>query len=112
MYAFTKPPQDDHLRLSPGLLFSGLKLHKLDCVQVDGQQRIVDRIRQLSHISRFVPQELVERVQQPDIIDLQLCASWLRHDYLPPRKAARATSRLPALVLRIVPTFRIPYAMH
>jgi hypothetical protein len=63
MYSLTKPPQDDDLRLSPGLLFSGLKLHKLHSVQVNSRQRIVDRIRQLSHVSRFVTQELGEGAQ-------------------------------------------------
>jgi hypothetical protein len=60
MNAFAKTPQDNDLRLSPGLLLSRLKGNKLDRVQVDGQKSIVDRSRQLSRVPGFIPQELVE----------------------------------------------------
>jgi hypothetical protein len=42
MNAFPKTPQDHDLRFSPGLLLSGLKSDKLDAIQVDGQQGVVD----------------------------------------------------------------------
>jgi hypothetical protein len=45
MNALAKTPQDNHLRFSPGLLLSGLKIDKLDGIQVDRQKRIVDRSR-------------------------------------------------------------------
>jgi hypothetical protein len=48
MNAFAKTPQDNDLRLSPGLFLSGLKFNKLDGVQVNGQKGIVDRSRQFS----------------------------------------------------------------
>jgi hypothetical protein len=60
MNAFAKTPQDNDLRLSPGLLLSRLKSDKLDGVQVNGQKGIVDRRRQFSQIPRLIPQELVE----------------------------------------------------
>ena len=80
MNALTKSIQDDDLRFSPGLFLSGLKSHKLDSIQVDRQKRIVDRSRQLSHKSRFVPQEFVEGTQEPDIVDSEIerFAAWAR----------------------------------
>jgi hypothetical protein len=60
MNALAKSSQDDDLRFSPRLFLSRLKSHKRDSIQVDRQKRIVDRSRQLSYVSRFVPQEFVE----------------------------------------------------
>ena len=80
MNAFAKPPQDNDLRLSPGLFLSGLKLNKLDGVQVNGQKGIVDRSRQFSQIPRFIPQELIEGAQEPDIVNCKMNASPLVHD--------------------------------
>jgi hypothetical protein len=80
MNAFTKTPQDNDLRLSPGLLLSRLKSDKLDGVQVDGQKGIVDRSRQFSQISRFIPQELVEGTQEPDIVNSKMNASPFGHN--------------------------------
>jgi len=54
--------QDDDLRFSPGLFLSGLKRHKLNGIQIDRKECIVDRSRQLSDVSRFVPQEFIERL--------------------------------------------------
>jgi len=82
MNALSKSIQDDNLRFSPGLFLSGLKSHKLDSIQVDRKKRIVDRSRQLSHVSRFVPQEFVEGAQEPDVVDSELNASPLGHDSL------------------------------
>jgi hypothetical protein len=82
MNAPAKAIQDDDLRLPPGLFLSGLKSHKLDSIQVDCQKRIIDRSRQLSHVSRFVPQEFVEGAQEPDVVDSEISASPLRHDSL------------------------------
>ena len=82
MNALAKSSQDDDLRFSPGLFLSGLKLHKLNSIKIDRQKRIVDRSRQLSHISRFVPQEFVEGTQEPDIVDSEMNASPLGHDSL------------------------------
>ncbi len=82
MNALAKSSQDDDLRFSPGLFLSGLKIHKLDSIQVDCQKRIVDRSRQFSQIPRFVPQEFVEGTQESDIVDSEMNASPLRHDSL------------------------------
>jgi hypothetical protein len=82
MNALTKAIQDDDLRFSPGLFLSGLKSHKLDTIQVDCQKRIIDRSRQFSHKSRFVPQEFVEGTQEPDVVDSEISASPLGHDSL------------------------------
>ena len=60
MNALAKTPQDNNLRFSSGLFLSGLKINKLDGIQVDRQKRIVDRSRQFSHIPRFISQEFVE----------------------------------------------------
>ena len=60
MNTLAKAPQDNDLRLSPGLLLSRLKSDKLDGIQVDGQKGIIDRSREFSRIPRFIPQELVE----------------------------------------------------
>src|SRR5712692_10275571 len=79
MNALSKSIQDDNLRFSPGLFPSGLKSHKLDSIQVDRQKRIVDRSRQFSHVSRFIPQEFVEGTQEPDIVDPEVNASPLCH---------------------------------
>jgi hypothetical protein len=81
MNAFAKALQDDDLRFSPGLFLSGLKIHKLDSIQVGGQKCIVDRGRQFSQVSRFVPQEFVEGTQEPDIVDSEMNATPLRHDF-------------------------------
>ena len=82
MNALAKSIQDDDLRFSPGLFLSGLKSHKLDSIQVDRQKRIIDRSRQFSHKSRFVPQEFVEGTQEPDVVDSEMSASPLGHDSL------------------------------
>ncbi len=82
MNALAESIQDDDLRFSPGLFLSGLKSHKLDSIQVDCQKRIIDRSRQFSHKSRFVPQEFVEGTQEPDVVDSEMSASPLWHDSL------------------------------
>jgi hypothetical protein len=82
MDALAESIQDDDLRFSPGLFLSGLKSHKRDSIQVDRQKRIVDRSRQFSHISRFVPQKFVEGTQEPDVVDSEMNASPLGHDSL------------------------------
>src|SRR5216684_4085218 len=82
MNAFAKSIQDDDLRFSPCLFLSGLKSHKLDSIQIDRQKCIVDRSREFSHKSRFVPQEFVEGTQEPDIVDSEMNASPLGHDSL------------------------------
>jgi len=80
MNTLAKTPQDNDLRFSSGLFLSGLKIDKLDSIQVDRQKRIIDRSRQFSHIPRFIPQEFVESTQKPDIINCEICASSFRHD--------------------------------
>jgi hypothetical protein len=80
MNAFAKTPQDNDLRLSPGLLLSGLKSDQLDGLQVDGQKGIVDRSREFSQIPGFIPQELVEGQQEPDIVNYKMSASPFGHD--------------------------------
>src|SRR5260370_897138 len=82
MNALAKAIQDDDLRFSPGLFLSGLKSDKLDGIQVDCQKRIIDRSRQFSDVSRFVPQEFVEGAQEPDVVDSELNASPVGHDSL------------------------------
>src|SRR5216684_8903352 len=82
MNALSKSIQDDDLRFSPGLFLSGLEIHKLNGIQIDRKKRIVDRSRQLSHVSRFVPQEFVEGTQEPDVVDSEMNASPLGHDSL------------------------------
>jgi len=82
MNALSKSIQDDDLRFSPGLFLSGLKSHKLNSIQVNRQKRIVDRSRQFSEVSRFIPQEFVEGAQEPDIVDAEMNASPLGHDSL------------------------------
>ena len=67
------------MRFSPGLFLSGLKIDELDGIQVDRQKGIVDRSRQFSQISRFIPQEFVEATQEPDVVDSKVNASPLRH---------------------------------
>src|SRR5713226_1376754 len=80
MNALAKTPQDNDLRLSPGLLLPGLQFDELDGIQVDRQKRVIDRSRQFSHIPRFIPQEFVEGTQEPDIVDSEVCASSFCHD--------------------------------
>jgi len=82
MNALSKSIQDDDLRFSPGLFLSGLKIHKLDGIEVNRQKRIVDRSRQFSEVSRFIPQEFVEGTEEPDVVDSELNASPLGHDSL------------------------------
>src|SRR6266478_4277470 len=82
MNALAKSSQDDDLRFSPRLFLSGLKGHEPDSIQVDRQKRIVDRSRQFSHVSRFVPQEFVEGTQEPYIVDSEMNASPLGHNSL------------------------------
>jgi hypothetical protein len=61
MNPFAKTPQDNDLRFSPSLFLPGLKIHKLDSIQVDRQKRIVDRSGKFSHKPGFIPQQFVER---------------------------------------------------
>src|SRR5260370_4344388 len=82
MNALAKSIQDDDLRFSPSLFLSGLKLNKLDSIQVNRQKRIIDRSRQLSQVSRLVPQKFVEGAQEPDVVDSELNASPVGHDSL------------------------------
>jgi len=82
MNALAKSSQDDDLRFSPRLLPSRLKSHKLNSIQIHRQKRIVDRSRQFSKVSRFVPQEFVEGAQEPDIVDSEMNTSPLGHDSL------------------------------
>ena len=82
MNALAKSSQDDDLRFSPGLFLSGLKIHKLNGIQVNRQKRIVDRSRQFSEVSRFIPQEFVEGSQEPYIVGSEMNASPLGHDSL------------------------------
>src|SRR5713101_8327588 len=79
MNALAKSSQDDDLRFSSGLFLSGLKIDKLDSIQVDRQKRIVDRSRQFSHIAWFIPQEFVEGGQEPDVVGSKMNASPLGH---------------------------------
>src|SRR5258708_9046867 len=82
MNALAKSIQDDDLGFSPGLLLSGLKIHKLNNVQIDRKKRIVDRSRQFSHVPRFVPQDSIEGAQEPYIVDSEMNASPLGHNFL------------------------------
>src|SRR6266852_4336941 len=82
MNAPAESSQDDNLGFSPGLFLSGLKIHKLNGIQIDRKKRIVDRSRQLSHVSRFVPQEFVEGAQEPQVVDSEMNAPPLGHDSL------------------------------
>lgn len=79
MNALAKTTQDNDLRFSPGLFLSGLEFDKLDGIEVDRQKRIIDRSRQFSHMPRFIPQEFVEAVYEPDIVDSEMNVSPLRH---------------------------------
>ena len=91
MNALAKTPQDNDLRFSPSLFLPGLKIDKLDSIQVDRQKRIVDRSRQFSHIPGFIPQQFVERTQEPDIVDCEISASSFRHDSYRLRTGVPAT---------------------
>src|SRR5260370_2462665 len=82
MNALAKSSQDDVLRFSPGLFLSGLKIHKLNGIQIDRKKCVVDRGRQLSYVSRFVPQEFVEGTQEPQVVDSEMNAPPLGHDSL------------------------------
>jgi len=82
MNALAESIQDDDLRFSPGLFLSGLKIHKLNGIQIDRKKCIVDRSRQLSYVSRFVPQEFVEGTQEPQVVDSEMNAPPLGHDSL------------------------------
>jgi len=82
MNALAESSQDDNLGFIPGLFLSGLKIHKLNGIQIDRKKRIVDRSRQLSHVSRFVPQEFVEELKSRTIVDSEMNASPLGHDSL------------------------------
>jgi hypothetical protein len=82
MNALSKSIQDDDLRFSPGLFLPGLKSHKLNSIQIDRKKCIVDRSRQFSEVSWFIPQEFVEGAQEPDIVDAEMNASPLGHDSL------------------------------
>lgn len=93
MNTLAKTPQDNNLRFSPGLFLSGLKIDKLDSIEVDRQKRIVDRSRQFSHIPGFIPKEFVERTQEPNIVDCEICASTFRHDSYRLRTGGPATQR-------------------
>jgi hypothetical protein len=80
--ALAESIQDDDLRFSPGLFLSGLKIHNLNGIQIDRKKCIVDRSRQLSYVSRFVPQEFVEGTQEPQVVDSEMNAPPLGHDSL------------------------------
>src|SRR5260370_38156166 len=82
MNAVGESIQDEDLRFSPGLFLLGLKIHKLNGIQIDRKKCIVDRSRQLSYVSRFVPQEFVEGTQKPQVVDSEMNAPPLGHDSL------------------------------
>ena len=93
MNALAKSAQDHDLRFSPGLFLSGLKIDKLDSIQVDRQKRVIDRSGQFSHKPGFIPQQFVERTQEPDIVDCEICASSFRHDSYRLRTGVPATQQ-------------------
>jgi len=93
MNALAKTLQNNNLRFSPGLFLPGLKIDKLDGIQVDRQKRVVDRSGQFSHKPGFIPQQFVERTQEPDIVDCKICASSFRHDSYRLRTGVPATQR-------------------
>ncbi len=78
--ALAKSPQNDDLRFSSGLFLSGLKIDKLDGIEVNREKCIVNRRRQFPHVPRFVSEELVERTQESHVVDPEVCASPLCHD--------------------------------
>src|SRR6266852_1209562 len=82
MNALAKSSQDDDLRFSPSLFLSRLKSYEPDSIQVNRKKRIVDRSRQFSEVSRFIPQKFVEGAQEPDIVDAEMNASPFGHDSL------------------------------
>ena len=61
MNTLAKTPQDNDLRFSSGLFLSGLKIDKLDSIEVDREKRVVDRSGKFSHKSGFISQQFVER---------------------------------------------------
>ena len=93
MNALAETPQDNDLRLPPGLFLSGLKSYKLDGIQVDRQKRVIDRSGQFPHISGFIAQQFIENTQKPDIVDCEISASSFRHDSYRLRTGVPATPR-------------------
>jgi len=114
MNALAESIQDDDLRFSPGLFLSGLKIHKLNGIQIDRKKCIVDRSRQLSYVSRFVPQEFVEGTQEPDIVDSEMNASPLGHDSLLTSGWVAATENTsqPYMQIYTPPSFLVQAALQ
>jgi hypothetical protein len=80
MNPLAKSSQYNDLRFSSRLFLSGLKIDELHSTQIDRKKRIVDRSRQFSCVPRFVPEQSVERAQESDIVDYEVCASSFRHE--------------------------------
>ena len=57
-------PQDDDLRFPGGLFLLPLESNKLDGVEVDGKQRVVDRSRQITLIPALLAKQFVQSDQQ------------------------------------------------
>ena len=93
MNALAKTLQNNNSRFSPGLFLSGLKFDKLDSIQVDRQKRVIDRSGKFSHKPGFIPQQFVERTQEPDIVDCEISASSFRHDSYRLRTGVPATQQ-------------------
>src|ERR1700704_818157 len=60
-------PQNDHLRLPCGLFLLALESNKLDCLEVDGEQPIVDRSRQITLVPPLLAKQFVQSDQQADV---------------------------------------------
>src|SRR5919109_303168 len=55
-----QPAQNDDLRFSRGLLLFPLESNQLDGVEVDGEQRVIDRGRQVALIAPLRAKQLVQ----------------------------------------------------
>jgi hypothetical protein len=53
-------PKQNHLGFGCGLFFLALESDQLDGVEVDGQERVVDRGRQISLIPALFAKQLVQ----------------------------------------------------
>src|SRR5262249_14474586 len=59
--------QNDHLRFSRSLLLFALERDKLDGVEVDGEERVIDRRGQIALIAPLLAKQLIEADQQANI---------------------------------------------
>jgi hypothetical protein len=78
-------PKQDHLCLSCGLFLLALESDQRDGVEINGEERVVDRGGQIALVPPLLTKQLIDGNQQPNIENIETGISTYRHGLrLPP----------------------------